>query len=93
MFFNILLYAIPMHYLFKVFKTKNYKIISIFSVNLNIINSIFWLIYAISLNFFKYKKYFKIYYKLYIIYSIGLIVGISQLIVYFKYKTKKNILI
>ena len=84
MVFNISLYIIPAKKIIKVIKKKNKKYIPFFSAILDLLNSTFWLSYAICKN--KYNKY----YNICLCQGVGLILSVLQIILYILYYKKKK---
>ena len=80
MIFNILMYAAPGEKIFQVFKTKQYKLIPIFSTIGGLSCSLCWLIFAI----------YKIDIKMIIPNGLGLFCAIFQIIIYLIFYCKKR---
>ena len=80
MIFNILMYAAPGEKIFQVFKTKQYKLIPIFSTIGGLSCSLCWLIFAI----------YKMDINMIIPNGLGLLFAILQIIVYLIFYCKKR---
>jgi solute carrier family 50 protein (sugar transporter) len=80
MIFNILMYAAPGEKIFQVFKTKQYKLIPIFSTIGGLSCSLCWLIFAI----------YKMDINMIIPNGLGLLFAILQIIVYLIFYCKKK---
>ena len=80
MFFNVLMYAAPGEKIIRVIKTKDYKLIPIFSTIGGLACSLCWLMYGI----------YQADWKLYVPNALGLFFAILQVVIYLIYYLKNK---